>query len=97
MRISLLPTFRKLWGVIERDIDEGTYTVLIDNLYDVSEWDGTKRLIFTTSNALGGGDDRFGTILMVVGGLSLIAAAYFSIKRLLTPPKKFILADLKWD
>jgi hypothetical protein len=31
MRTAALPTFRKLWGRIERNLDEGRYTYTIKN------------------------------------------------------------------
>lgn len=31
MRTAALPTFRKLWGVIEQDLHPGRYTIFIEN------------------------------------------------------------------
>lgn len=93
----MMPMFQKLWGVIDQDLDAGTYRVLINNYYDVSGWDGTKTLVFTTANPLGGTDVWLGTIFVIAGGLSLFGAALLSVKKVLWPPKNFCLEELKWE
>jgi len=35
MRTAGLPTFRKLWGRIEQDLQPGTYSVSISNNFEV--------------------------------------------------------------
>lgn len=40
MRTAGLPSFRKLWGKIEKRLEPGTYSLTIDNNYDVSSFEG---------------------------------------------------------
>ena len=40
MNTAGLPTFRKLWAVIDMDLDEGDYRLVIINNYDVSSFNG---------------------------------------------------------
>ena len=54
MRTAGLPKFRKLYGAISSGLTSGTYYLVIENNYDVSGWDGTKKFVLSTSNSLGG-------------------------------------------
>lgn len=54
MRVAGLPTFRKLFAAISTELTKGTYYLKVDNNYDVSGWDGTKKFVLSTSNNLGG-------------------------------------------
>jgi hypothetical protein len=54
MRTAGLPSFRKLYGVINEDLNPGTYYFKIHNIYDVSSFSGTKKIVLSTTNALGG-------------------------------------------
>lgn len=80
MRTSGLPNFRKLWGRIESDLDSGNYTVRINDIYDVSSFDGEKHVVLSTANALGGDNTYLGIAYLVVGGITLILAIVFAIK-----------------
>jgi hypothetical protein len=74
MRTAPQTTFRKLWGVIEHDMDEGYYTVMISNSFDVSTWDGEKRIVLATAGQFGGRSFALSTTLFVAGALSFIGA-----------------------
>jgi len=54
MRTSGLSDFRKLWGKIENSMTPGTYTLVINNTYDMTDFGGTKTFVITTTNFLGG-------------------------------------------
>lgn len=54
MSIAGLPTFRKLWGRIEEELDAGVYRIAILNNYDVRPFKGEKRMVMTTSSRFGG-------------------------------------------
>lgn len=79
MRTAGLPSFRKLWGRIEGPdgIKAGDYTIEIDNNYDVSKWKGQKKLVLSTTNALGGKNYFLGTCYLVVGAVSLLFSLVF--------------------
>jgi hypothetical protein len=74
MRTAPQTTFRKLWGVIKNDMDEGYYTVQISNSFDVSNWDGEKHIVLATANQFGGRSFALSTTLFVAGALSFVGA-----------------------
>lgn len=54
MRAAGIPNFRKFYGVIHRNLEPGTYYVLIENNFETSYYSGTKKFVLTTTNLLGG-------------------------------------------
>jgi hypothetical protein len=42
MRTAGLPSFRKLYGRINQDLEAGKYTLTIENKYDVTPFQGGK-------------------------------------------------------
>jgi hypothetical protein len=94
MRLAALPTFRKLWGRIEKDLDEGdSYKMTITNNYDVSEWDGEKHFVLTTANAFGGRNIFLGTLFLVAAGVCLLIDLVFIVMYVLKKPN---MDNLKW-
>jgi hypothetical protein len=89
MNIAALPTFRKLWGHIEEDLDSGKYTVVIENQYDVDEFDGEKHIVLSTTGAFGGKVTFIGIAYLVVGAVtisgSILFLAVHLLKRRLAP------------
>lgn len=84
MRLAIIPTFRKLWGVIETDVPKGNFILEIENKYDVSPWDGEKHVVLTTSGPLGGQNYVLPVVFLVAGVLCISAAVlFFSLKSLL--------------
>ncbi|KAL4387097.1 hypothetical protein GQ457_09G004010 [Hibiscus cannabinus] len=78
MRISALPSFRKLYGRIEEDLDVGDYVVVqLMNNYNTYSFGGKKKLVLSTSNWLGGKNDFLGLAYVVVGSCSLTIAIVF--------------------
>ena len=74
MSTAGLPTFRKLWAKIDRDLDEGYYIFTIENNYDVSAFDGEKHIVLSTTSAFGGKIEFMGVLYLIVGGISLVGA-----------------------
>ena len=79
MRPAGLPNFRKLWGRIREDLNEGEYLLHIDNNYDVSDFKGEKKFVLSTVNAFGGKNNFLGLSYIIVGGICLILAVIFLI------------------
>ena len=80
MRPSGLPNPRKLWGRIKGDLKKGDeMTISIKNKYNVSYYDGKKKIIISNTNIFGGRNIFLGICYLVVGGLSLICAIIFPI------------------
>ena len=79
MRPAGLPNFRKLWGRIREDLDEGDYVIHIENKYDVSDFKGEKKFVLSTVNAFGGKNNFLGLSYIIVGGICLILAVIFLI------------------
>jgi len=79
MRTAGLPNFRKLYGKISDTLQPGTYSVFINNNYDVNGFDGNKSIVLSTTNALGGKNYFLAVCYLVVGSLCLVFAAIFLV------------------
>ncbi|KAI4375171.1 hypothetical protein MLD38_013075 [Melastoma candidum] len=72
MRTAALPTFRKLYGRIEVDLEANQrITVLIENNYNTYNFDGKKSLVLSTATWMGGKNDFLGAAYLKIGDLSL--------------------------
>jgi len=85
MRISTFPDFRKLYRVIHHDLDVGTYTVYINNTWDVDPWDGSKFVLLSTTTWIGGQNLGIAIAYIVVAFLSFLLATAFAIKAIVAP------------
>ena len=79
MRTAGLPNFRKLWGRIQKDLDAGSYKLMIKNEYEVSPFQGKKYFVLSTTNALGGKNYFLAVCYIVVGTLCMLFAFIFCI------------------
>jgi hypothetical protein len=79
MRTAGLPNFRKLWGRIDSVLNPGTYTLLINNTYSVSSFNGKKSFVLSTTNALGGKNYFLAICYIVVGSLCIVFAVIFLV------------------
>lgn len=78
MRTAALPTFRKLYGKIETDLQANDeIEVQIQNNYNSYGYGGTKRLVLSTTTWIGGKNDFLGIAYLVIGGLNLLFAISF--------------------
>lgn len=81
MRVAALPDFRKLWRIIESggfDYD-GDYTFKVDYNFPVTDFGGRKKIILTTTNAIGGDNAFLPGCYLAVGIMSVLAAAVFFV------------------
>jgi len=77
MRTAGLPSFRKLWGHIDAGLPAGTYTVKINNFFDVSTFQGKKSFVLSTTNALGGKNYFLAICYLTVGSICMLFAMIF--------------------
>lgn len=97
MKISGLPTFRKLYGrLIVKELEPGTYTVTIKDKYPVSGYQGTKSFVISTTNWAGGKNDSLGIGFIAVGGLLLVLGLIFLIMFMMAPRKVGDVSYLSW-
>lgn len=80
MRTAALPTFRKLYGRIEKDINANdNVTVVIQNNYNTYSFGGSKALVLSTASWIGGKNNFIGIAYLTIGGLCLSLAMCFLV------------------
>ncbi|XP_059317637.1 ALA-interacting subunit 1-like [Lycium ferocissimum] len=98
MRTAALPTFRKLYGKIEVDLQEGDMiNVTLMNNYNTYSFDGKKKLVLSTTSWIGGKNDFLGIAYLTVGGLCFFLALAFMIVYLVKPRQLGDPTYLSWN
>ena len=86
MRTAALPTFRKLYGKIEHDLEvNDVINVTLQNRYNTYLFSGKKTLVLSTTSWLGGKNDFLGIAYLTVGGLCFFLAMLFTLIYLMKP------------
>ncbi|KAG6660014.1 ALA-interacting subunit 1-like isoform X1 [Carya illinoinensis] len=98
MRTAALPTFRKLYGKIETDLEANDeVTVVIQNNYNTYSFGGKKRLVLSTTSWIGGKNDFLGVAYLTVGGLCLFLAISFILLYVIKPRPLGDPSYLSWN
>ncbi|XP_043717138.1 ALA-interacting subunit 5-like isoform X2 [Telopea speciosissima] len=98
MRTAALPTFRKLYGKIEVDLEANEkITVLIQNNYNTYGFEGKKKLVLSTTSWIGGKNDFLGIAYLTVGGLCLFLAINFVLVYVIHPRPLGDPSFLSWN
>lgn len=74
MRVAAFADFNKLWGKIDQDLPAGDYELRVDNNFDVSSFDGEKRVVLMTTTPFGGDQTVLSILYLVFGFLCLVYA-----------------------
>jgi hypothetical protein len=94
MRVATRPTFRKLYGFIQQKIPKGTeLTFQIHLNYVVESFGGTKALVISTNNIVGGKNPHLGKTFYYMGFFCLACGILFATKHWFRPRK---VADRKY-
>eukprot|EP01116_Phalansterium_solitarium_P004210 TRINITY_DN15136_c0_g1_i1.p1 TRINITY_DN15136_c0_g1~~TRINITY_DN15136_c0_g1_i1.p1 ORF type:complete len:321 (+),score=82.40 TRINITY_DN15136_c0_g1_i1:145-963(+) len=87
MRNAGLPSFRKLYRIIDEDLPAGNYTVRIANNYPVSSFSGQKSVVLSTSSWIGGKNPFLGYAFIIIGSLCFVLGVVFALKHKISPRK----------
>lgn len=86
MRTAALPSFRKLYGKIEEDLEaHDEITIEIQNNYNTYSFNGRKSLILSTAGWIGGKNEMLGIAYLTVGGMCLFFAICFILMYVIKP------------
>eukprot|EP01039_Chlorochromonas_danica_P000641 gene641-696_t len=84
MRTAMMPTFRKLYGVLHQDFYEGDRIVInITANYEVGSYDATKSLLISNLGQLGGKNIVPGQVFFIVGLISLCSGVALALRELM--------------
>ncbi|XP_052200426.1 ALA-interacting subunit 5-like [Diospyros lotus] len=98
MRPAALPTFRKLYGRIEVDLEANEkIEVAIENNYNTYSFGGKKKLVLSTTSWVGGKNDFLGVAYLTVGGLCLFMAIGFILLYVVRPRPLGDPSYLSWN
>jgi len=95
MRTAALPTFRKLWRVIEQPL-QGDLNIQIRNNFPVTSFGGKKYIVISTTSWLGGKNPFLGYAYMVVGGVCILLAIIFGLKHMISGRRQGDTSYLEW-
>lgn len=98
MRTAALPSFRKMYGRIEEDLDaDDVIAVHLMNNYNTYSFGGKKKLVLSTSSWLGGKNDFLGVAYVFVGSSSIIISLVFMLLHVKNPRPYGETAYLSWN
>eukprot|EP01130_Rhizamoeba_saxonica_P010459 TRINITY_DN427_c0_g1_i4.p1 TRINITY_DN427_c0_g1~~TRINITY_DN427_c0_g1_i4.p1 ORF type:complete len:285 (+),score=33.87 TRINITY_DN427_c0_g1_i4:275-1129(+) len=95
MRTAGLPTFRKLYRIIEQDL-EGNYYFRIENNFEVSSFKGTKSIVLSEISIFGGKNIFLAYTYFSVGATCILLAIIFGIKHSINGRQQGDISYLNW-
>ncbi|XP_073058521.1 putative ALA-interacting subunit 2 isoform X1 [Primulina eburnea] len=98
MRTAALPTFRKLYGKIEEDLDaDDIILVQLLNNYNTYSFSGSKKLVLSTSSWLGGRNNFLGMAYISIGICFIFVAVVFLLIHVKFPRPYGDTTNLSWN
>ncbi|MCO5568786.1 hypothetical protein L7F22_022486 [Adiantum nelumboides] len=98
MRTAALPTFRKLYGRIDQDLNARTQlSVQISNNYNMYSFNGKKKLVLSTTSWLGGKNDFLGVAYITIGTICIFLALAFFLLHWKHPRPLGDTSYLSWN
>ncbi|KAJ9454159.1 ALA-interacting subunit 3 [Diplonema papillatum] len=82
MRTASLATFRKLYRRIERRLEPGTYTMIVDHRFSMESFSGKKYFVLSTLSWIGGRNYFLGIAYISIGVLCVVLAVIFISKHM---------------
>ncbi|KAK7201263.1 LEM3 (ligand-effect modulator 3) family / CDC50 family [Novymonas esmeraldas] len=76
-RVASLPKFRKLYRILYRGLEPGTYLMRIHEHFDAASFGGTKSFSLATVSWLGGRNSFMAWMYFTIGAVSAVSAATF--------------------
>ncbi|KAG5467469.1 hypothetical protein CUR178_01112 [Leishmania enriettii] len=76
-RVASLPKFRKLYRVIDEDLEPGTYLMRIHEHFDVVSFGGEKSFSLATLSWLGGRNSFMAWMYFVIGAVAAVSSVSF--------------------
>jgi len=88
MRTSGLPTFRKLYRVINTDLKKGqTIKFTVNDVFPVTKFSGTKKIVLSTTTWIGGKNTFLGAAYITVASICILLGIGFAIKEMVGKKK----------
>ena len=82
MRVAAFPNFRKLWGRIQGKMTKGNYVLKVNNNYNVTDFNGKKKVVISNANEFGGNNDFLAICYLTFGFFSILCCLVLSIKKI---------------
>jgi len=97
MRTAGLPNFKKLYRIIDNDLEAGSYQVTIVNNYPVQQFGGRKFVVLSTTTWIGGKNPFLGYAYIIVGAICILLGVCFALKHWISPRKLGDTKYLDWN
>jgi hypothetical protein len=97
MRTAGFPTFRKLYGKSNLNLEPGDYSIEIRYNFQTHSFQGTKHIVFSTTSWLGGKNNFMGIAYMTTGIISVILGIIFLLINHFHPRKLGDHTFLSWN